>query len=144
MTSFLDNSSGYLTHVAGLLFKRKLISAMKVNEIDLTPEQWAILNKLEQTDGLVQRDVGKVTFKDNANVTRILDKLEAKGLVQRKALSTDRRIWNVFITQKGKSVRASIEPLATSVLEKATKGLSKGEVDEYNRIARVIIANLEE
>lgn len=143
MKSFLDQSTGYLVHITGLLLKRELIEIIKKHGIDVTPEQWAILNRLSENQGLTQKELAKSSFKDTANVTRILDKLEAKNLVERRANHTDRRIRKVYITDQGRKVRDQIEPLAIEVLEKATVNIESNEVQLFNEVAKKIIANLE-
>lgn len=142
MESFLDQSAGYLINMTALLLKREFNSAIKNNNIDVTPEQWAILNRLNEKSGLTQKEVAKLTFKDNANITRMVDKLEKKGLAIRYADSNDRRTWNISITKKGIEVRDLVEPIAIKILEKATKGLSEQEVQLHNQISKKIINNL--
>ncbi len=143
MKSFLDQSMGYLNHVVGLLLKRELIEIMKKNNVNVTPEQWAILNRLAEKQGLTQNELAKVSFKDTANITRIIDKLEGKNLVERQLNPADRRIRKIFITDQGLEMRNLIEPMAEEVLRKATKNISSKEVKVYNDIAKRIIANLE-
>ncbi|MDW3651025.1 MAG: MarR family transcriptional regulator [Bacteroidia bacterium] len=143
MKSFLDESTGYLTHITALLLKRELFEAIKKFKINITPEQWAILNRLNEHQGLTQNEVAKISFKDNANITRIIDRLEAKGLVERRANPKDRRIWKIYITDEGRKVRDLIEPLAIEVLKKATKNIDSKEVKLYNEVAKRIVANLE-
>lgn len=142
MNSFLDQSTGYLVNITALLLKRELNNAIKQSKINITTEQWAILNRLNEEESLSQNEVAIITFKDNANITRILDKLETKGLVQRKPDPKDRRTWRISITKKGEAQRNLIEPLAKKVLEKALNGLSTKEVAMYNEISKKIIANL--
>ncbi|WP_299121384.1 MarR family transcriptional regulator [uncultured Tenacibaculum sp.] len=142
MESFLDNSAGYLINMTALLLKRELNSAIKSKKIDLTTEQWAILNRLNENSALTQKEVAKITFKDNANITRIVDKLEKKGLIERLADPNDRRAWKISITKDGKNIRNQIEPLAIEVLKKATNGLTNKQVDDFNRTSNVILKNL--
>ena len=142
MESFLDKSAGYLINMTTLLLKREFSSAIKNNNINVTPEQWAILNRLNEKSGLTQKEVAKLTFKDNANITRIVDKLENKGLVIRQSDSNDRRTWKISITSKGAEMRDSIEPLAIEVLKKATKGLSENDVELFNNTLKKIMENL--
>ncbi|MCF2875749.1 MULTISPECIES: MarR family winged helix-turn-helix transcriptional regulator [unclassified Tenacibaculum] len=142
MKSFLDNSAGYLINMTALLLKRELNSAIKSKKIDLTTEQWAILNRLNENSALTQKEVAKITFKDNANITRIVDKLEKKGLIERLADPNDRRAWKISITKEGKNIRNQIEPLAIEVLKKATNGLTNKQVDDFNRTSNVILKNL--
>ncbi len=142
MESFLDRSAGYLINMTALLLKRELNSALKNNNIDVTTEQWAILNRLNEKSGLTQKEVAKLTFKDNANITRIVDKLEKKDLVIRQTDANDRRTWKISITKKGKEVRDVIEPLAINILKKATHGLSKKDVEMFNNTSKKIMENL--
>lgn len=143
MKSFLDQSAGYLNHVVGLLLKREIIEIIKKNNIDVTPEQWAILNRLSEHQGLTQNELGKVSFKDTANITRMLDKLEAKGLVERQSNPSDRRIWRIYITDNGQKIRDLVEPLAREVLRKASRNIDSNDIETYNKVAKQIIANLE-
>lgn len=143
MSSFLDQSLGYLNHVTGLLLKRELMEAIKRKGIDITPEQWALLNRLNEQQGLTQKELARISFKDTANITRIIDKLEAKGLVERQASPGDRRVWKIYNTDQGRKVRDLIEPLAIETLEKATKGIDAKEVELFNAVAKRIIKNLD-
>ncbi len=142
MDSFLDQSAGYLINMTALLLKRELNAIIKSNKIEVTPEQWAILNRLHEKSGLAQNEVAKLTFKDNANITRIVDKLESKGLVKRQADSNDRRAWKIAITKKGTEIRNSVEPLAIEVLDKATVGLSEKDVQLLNHTLKKLLDNL--
>ncbi|WP_298539952.1 MarR family transcriptional regulator [uncultured Aquimarina sp.] len=144
MESFLDQSAGYLINMTALLLKREFNSAIKSNNIDVTPEQWAILNRLNEKSGLTQKEVAKLTFKDNANITRIVDKLENKGLAIRHKDANDRRTWKLSITKKGIEIRDLVEPLAINILKNVTKGLTEEDVKFYNDISKKIISNLTE
>ncbi|WP_420601598.1 MarR family winged helix-turn-helix transcriptional regulator [Flagellimonas sp.] len=142
MKSFLDRSAGYLINMTALLLKREMTAALSKNKINVTPEQWAILNRLSENSGLSQKEVARRTFKDNANITRILDKLEKKGLVKRQMDSNDRRVWKIHITNEGKTIRDNIEPLAKEILKKATKGIDSKDVDSFNATAKKMLENL--
>jgi len=142
MTSFLDQSAGYLINMTALLLKREMNGALNNNKINVTPEQWAILNRLSENSGLSQKEVAKRTFKDNANITRILDKLEKKGLIKRLMDKNDRRVWKIHITEEGKKVRDKVEPLAEEILKKATEGIDPKDVQTFNSAAKKMLENL--
>ena len=116
--SFLDESIGYHVNMAGMLLKRELAGVFKAQGFDVTPEQWAVLSRLAEKDGLSQNDIALITFKDNANITRIVDKLQKKGLLERRAHPSDRRTWLLYITLPGKEIIERLQPLAIKVLEK--------------------------
>jgi DNA-binding MarR family transcriptional regulator len=141
--SFLDTSIGYSMNMGALLLKRELTAIFKRNGFDITPEQWAVLSRLKEKDGLSQNEVALLTFKDNANITRIVDKLERKKLLERRQHLADRRTWQLFITPSGKQLVSNLEPLAAEVLEKVTKGIKKKDLKTCNRCIQTIIQNLQ-
>ena len=126
-----------------MLLKRELAGVFKAKGFDVTPEQWAVLSRLAEKDGLSQNDIARVTFKDNANITRIVDKLQRKGLLERKAHPSDRRTWLLYITQGGKGVIKQLQPLALKVLERATGQIPEEEVRKLNIQMQKIIHNLQ-
>ena len=141
--SFLGESIGYHVNMAGMLLKRELAGVFKAQGFDVTPEQWAVLSRLAEKDGLSQNDLALITFKDNANITRIVDKLQKKGLLERRAHPSDRRTWLLYITLPGKEIIERLQPLAIKVLEKATRQISGEEIRKLNHQIQKIINNLQ-
>ncbi|MBN1927407.1 MAG: MarR family transcriptional regulator [Prolixibacteraceae bacterium] len=92
---------GYLVTKASVFLKRKLVSVFKKNGYETTFEQWIILNALAKEDGLIQSEIAIRTFKDKANITRILDNMERDGLVHRAIVKNNRRNYCIFLTEKG-------------------------------------------
>ncbi|MEI0736890.1 MarR family transcriptional regulator [Paenibacillus sp. JTLBN-2024] len=74
-------------------------------EDDITPEQWTVLKRLGEEDGITQKELALVTDKDQATLTKILDLLERKKLVRRGKNKEDRRSFLIFITDEGRELR---------------------------------------
>src|ERR1700733_3319928 len=69
---------------------------------DLSPSQFNILNLLyEQPDGCTQIDLSRQLIMHRSNVTGLVDRLEARGLLQRRPNPTDRRAFKVALTDAG-------------------------------------------
>ncbi len=68
---------------------------------DVTLEQMHVLKELTVNDGMKQKDLGEKITKTPANMTRILDRLEGKGLLERRNCPDDRRAIRVHITPDG-------------------------------------------
>ena len=81
-------------------FRRALLAAGH----DLTPEQWAVLASLAFAEGLTQCAMGERLVKDKATLTRILDRLEERGLVTRKPHGRDRRSHRLYLTAQGRTL----------------------------------------
>ncbi|HIJ80012.1 MAG: MarR family transcriptional regulator [Desulfobulbaceae bacterium] len=71
---------------------------------DLTLEQLHLLKNMVGVAGLSQRQIGELANKTPANITRILDRLAAKGLIARKGNPDDRRSALVSLTGKGEAL----------------------------------------
>lgn len=71
-------------------------------KIDLTVDQWVVLDHLSFNTGISQIELGNITFKDPPTMTRILDLLVKKGYVTRLSYPSDRRKFTINLTEKGK------------------------------------------
>jgi MarR family 2-MHQ and catechol resistance regulon transcriptional repressor len=79
---------------------------------DLTEAQFNVLFALKYKErGWTQSDLGKRLVVTRASVTSVLDKLEAKGLVRRKTVPGNRRIYHVELTPKGLGLVDMVEPV---------------------------------
>ncbi|MEG2024376.1 MAG: MarR family transcriptional regulator [Gordonibacter sp.] len=80
---------GYLVYDAQRSISRSLEVTLK--PYDITPGQWNLINQLDRTGGLSQKELAQITKKEQATITRYLDTLERKDLVVRTRHKTDRR-----------------------------------------------------
>lgn len=101
----------------------------QLKHLDMTSEQWVVLARLWEEDGLNQKELAEKTLKDQANTTRILDKVVKKGWVQRLDAIDDRRAYVIYLTDEGKHVVQTTYPLVAKVKEKLAKGLSSEEIN---------------
>ncbi|MDH3392422.1 MAG: MarR family transcriptional regulator [Desulfobulbaceae bacterium] len=81
---------------------------------DLSIEQLYLLRNMPADLGMTQRHIGELANKTPANITRILDRLEAKGLIARNRNPQDRRASLVFITGKGKALVKEVSGILES------------------------------
>lgn len=104
----------------------------------MTTEQWAVLNRLADEDGITQKLLAVRAEKDQTNITRILDQLERKGLVERRANETDRRSFLTFITEQGKALNDILTPIEQKVIASVLSGFT----EEQTSILRGMIIQL--
>src|SRR5918996_3947240 len=144
MTKFsLDDSYGYLINLAAQHLKYELHQTFQAKGYDITPEQWAVLNRLWEEDGLSQVDLAERTFKDKPGTTRILNLLEKKGVVVRRPDENDGRVLRVFLTRTGRDLRDKLILCAEEVLTKSGKNITKNEITQFKRTLHRILNNLE-
>lgn len=116
--------------------KRALDS--ELSEIGITASQHAVLSALGHEDGLSLTQIARRVFLDNPATTGLVDRLEKDGLVERKRVSADRRVINIYLTEKGNGILNTIDSIATGTDKDITSVLSQDELmifrDMLNRI----------
>lgn len=118
-------------------------SRFKELGFNITVDQWLVLKNLSENQGLTQKELADMIFKDTPTLTRIIDLLCAKGLTERKVHLEDRRCFNVCLTKVGENKVKQLKPLVREVRLKAWDGLSDSDFEEFKRILNSIYKNLE-
>lgn len=77
-------------------------------EFELTPQQMYALKHLSNERPLAMSDLASVLACDASNVTAIVDKLEARGFVERKSADYDRRVKALLVTPAGTALQERI------------------------------------
>ena len=74
-------------------------------EMNLAPMQLHALRLIEPGDGVPMSSLAGKLFCDASNVTGIVDRLEARGLVERRVAPDDRRVKQLVLTDSGRTLR---------------------------------------
>ena len=98
----LDNSQGYIIHRLDVQMSLGLQHAFQAKGFNITPEQWGVLNRLWENEGIHQSALAERASKDRHNITRILNLLEKNGFISRTPDKEDKRRLNVYLTKEGK------------------------------------------
>ena len=126
----------------GMLSKAFAIQTFNKLNIDITPEQFLILMALNDNDGIYQRQLANMTFKDRPNINRIVSILERGKYIVSQCSSNGRQIKQLFITDKGKSICNKILPIIFDVWNTTTKGLEENEIEQFINTLQKIEQNL--
>jgi DNA-binding MarR family transcriptional regulator len=82
--------------------------AAVVAEVDLAPAQARALHELDLDRPISMRELAQRLKSDPSNVTGLIDRLEARGLVERRPHASDRRIKGLALTAAGARLRARL------------------------------------
>lgn len=137
----LRDGPGFHLLRAAALFKHCFAKDLRPH--DITPVQFALLGLLWESDGLSQHEIAALLGKDRPNITRILEKLEAKRLVIRERDRNDRRITRVYLSDAGRKLRPRLEDLAINFRAHAFDGLSTTERSQLNSLLLRLMDNLQ-
>jgi len=78
--------------------------------LDLTPVQFAALAAAQRQPGMDQRTLAATIGFDTSTTGGVLDRLEARGLLQRSASAEDRRVRLIHVTEDGAAVLRQVTP----------------------------------
>lgn len=120
-----------LEDLPGHLFRRlhQLAVAQFTAEMKdgLTPIQWAALMATAQRPGLDQSTLSREIYIDTSTVAGVLDRLEVRGLIRRKASVDDRRLRLLYVTDEGETLLKNATVAVLEMQERLLDPLSPKE-----------------
>jgi len=140
----IEKSLGFM--IASTMTQLRILMLRKIKEYgyDITPEQGHVLNTIGESEGISQSEIAGRTMKDKPTITRILDILEKKKLIERRSDTGDRRAYRIYLTANGKEKIAMFMKIIKEVDEKAFRGLNDKEVRKLEEILGTVRTNVEQ
>ncbi|UAL48643.1 MarR family winged helix-turn-helix transcriptional regulator [Sutcliffiella horikoshii] len=138
----LDDSIGYKLFHASRLMNNRINKYFKENEFPVTYEQWQILSRLYERDGLTQNQIAELNEKDQPSVSRLIVNMVNRGLVTRSQHPSDARINIINLTEQAKESEEKLKTIANQTIQDATKGIDPEDVTKCLRMLDQIRANL--
>lgn len=135
----IDDSIGYLMRqIVGLT---STIIDERMAQHDLTDAQWKPLLMLSQGQCRTAAELARRSCVDTGAVTRLLDRVEAKGLVRRSRSQEDRRVVNLELTEEGKEAAAVVPHVLAEVLNTTLAGFSESEALQFKALLQRMLDN---
>ena len=119
-----------------------LSEVFKKNGVNLTAEQYLVMDTLWNEGTLTQQAIAFIIQKDKNSVTQFIDNLEKKGLVARSVSKDDRRVNNIVVTKEGMALKDSTKQLAIETMEKALEGIPEQDVLTFVDVLKKVCANI--
>ncbi|WP_404432123.1 MarR family winged helix-turn-helix transcriptional regulator [Sutcliffiella horikoshii] len=138
----LDDSIGYKLFHASRLMNNRINKYFKENNFPVTYEQWQILSRLYERDGLTQNQIAELNEKDQPSVSRLIVNMVNRGLVTRSPHPSDARINIINLTEQAKESEEELKIIANQTIQDATKGINPEDVAKCLRMLDQIRANL--
>ena len=89
----------------------------------MTRAQWIILSRLQRQPGMSQNEMAAICEVEPITVGRLVDRLEARGLVERRSDPADRRIRRLHLLPAAKPILETIDDARDTMSERITAGL---------------------
>jgi MarR family transcriptional regulator for hemolysin len=116
---------------------------LRLQPYDLTEATWLPLIRIARAAAPPrQKDLAAALFVDNSSVVRLLDNLEAAGLVERRE-GEDRRAKIIVLTPRGRAIADKVETAARRVRTDALAGLSDRDIETAIRVLEHVCRALE-
>ncbi len=90
----------------------------------MTRAQWVILARLERQPGMTQNEMAAIVEVEPITIARLVDRLEARGLVARKADPKDRRMWRLHLRPAAAPVLREIAKYRAEINALITAGMN--------------------
>ena len=137
----LDRSLGYQVRVTHRLVQRALQARIEPHGVTLG--MWYYLRALWVTDGLTQSELSAQIGTMEPTTLSAVASMEQAGFVRRERHGTDKRKFNVCLTEKGKALRRELLPEAIAVVQIAVRSMSDREVAYLLSLLKTVQANLD-
>jgi DNA-binding MarR family transcriptional regulator len=134
-------SVGFVVREVYRLFARCL--QPRIAREGVTIGMWFVLRMLWDEDGLTQRELSERVGINGPTMVTAINSMERADLVKRVPHETDRRKTNVFLTERGRAMKAKLWPAAAEVLAIGFKGLTREETRRLSKTLAKIRTNLE-
>lgn len=131
---------GFYIHDTSRL--RKLVFDAAFKPAGASRAQAAVLSYLQNEDGLTQSDLARRLDLGKVALGSLVDKLEAGGMVERRADDTDRRAKRIALTAKGRRALKDLRTIGEQANEAVLEGLSARDIETTARTLRRMKANL--
>ena len=125
---------GETAHALRKAFDRRAVG------LGVTRAQWKVLFRLERQPGLRQIELADMLDIEPITLSRIIDRLEESGLVERLADPADRRAWRLHVTAKARPLVAKLRAVADDMISEAFAGIDPKEIE----ITRQVLGRVRE
>lgn len=144
MVTTTEKKVGILLEQANRISKLTFIRVFKKLRVDITPEQWVILDALYSENGLSQTELGHIAYKNKPTISRIIDNTCQKNYTKRKNNPGDRRKFSIHLTAKGKKLVEKCNPEINKLRNYSWNGLSQEDYTHFTRITQQLFENFNE
>lgn len=138
----LVKQAGVYVNILNCRLKKYLAEVFKKNGVNLTAEQYLVMDTLWNEGTLTQQAIAFIIQKDKNSVTQFIDNLEKKGLVTRSVAKEDRRVNNIVVTEAGMALKDSTKQLAIDTMNFALEGIPEEDVQTFVSVLKKMCTNI--
>lgn len=131
---------GFLVHEVARLMRRRF--DQRVRSLGLTQAQWRTLVHLSRCEGMNQAALAEILEIQPITLTRLLDKLQQSGWIERRQDPEDRRMFRLYLTAQAQPLLGELEAAGAEIRAEATAGMSAAARRELVDLLCAVKSNL--
>ena len=120
----------------------RLYADKQAARFGITRAQWAVLAKVERTEGLKQSELAEQMEMQPITLTRLIDRLCDNGWIERRGDDTDRRVNRLYLRKAARPLLAKLSGLRSEITETALQGISPADANRLLAQLEAIKENL--
>lgn len=101
----------------------------KARQFGITRAQWVVLVRLDRFEGLKQSELADMLDLQPITLTRLLDRLSASGLIERRADPNDRRANRLYLTPAARPLLEQLAELGEELMTTALAGVDRDSIE---------------
>ena len=113
------------------------------NDINLTPEQYLVMDVLWDAETLSQQAIADIIQKDKNSVTKFIDSLEKKGLVYRAINKKDRRVNDIIVTEEGMKLKVPTTEVAINLMRYVLLVIKEEDLMVFDKVMNQFKDNID-
>ena len=134
---------GVMVNILNCKLKKHIAAVFKSEGINLTAEQFLVMDALWNQGEMTQQSIAYIIQKDKNSVTQFIDNLEKKGLVNRVVDSADRRVNNIRLSKTGMAMKDNTKRVAINALNEILDGISEDDLKAFVKVLNKACNNIE-
>lgn len=135
-----DDRMAHLVKDATRSFDRALQERLAAHAVSFG--HWVFLRILWERDGLTQSDLSREAGVMEPTTFAALKRMETRGYIRRRPFADNRRKVHIFLTARGRSLKAVLVPLAEDINRMALAGVPAADVATTRRTLLTVLENL--
>jgi len=108
----------------------------------MTRAQWVILVRVERQPGLSQKELAEVMEVEPITVARLIDRMERRGIVERRPDPRDRRVWRLHLCASAQPLLAELNEARTALARMVTSDLDGEAIEQLSDTLMTMKATL--
>lgn len=137
----LDEVLFYTLEKSIKVYRKFAQSQILKHGFEITIDQWLVLKTLQENKSLSQNQIAELVFKDIASLTRIIELLVQKQYINRTINASDRRKFDLEITEKGTQIIQDIYPIVMENRKQALTDFALNDIHDLKMQLEKLINN---